>query len=211
MTVRLPSFSKTQCPNLRKITESPGLVLASGSPRRKTILTEIGLRFDIQISNIEEKHDAYLPSGELATDLARQKAMAVSHDGERVYLGCDTIVVFDGQLLNKPTDEKDALRILITLAGNTHSVFTGMALYDSRSNNYLSGCEESRVTFNSWDTDRLKEYISTGEPMDKAGAYGIQGMGRFLVDTVEGNIDNVIGLPLGILETLARKYWEMYV
>ncbi|MEZ5358676.1 MAG: nucleoside triphosphate pyrophosphatase [Candidatus Zixiibacteriota bacterium] len=210
MTVRLPSFSKIKCPQLNKIAESPGFVLASGSPRRKSILTELGLSFTIQVSHIEEIINLDFSPSDLAVDLARQKVLSVTHNGSKVYLGCDTIVVLGREILTKPTDEVDALRILRTLAGNTHSVFTGLALYDSKSKQCLTGYDESRVTFNPWDDDKLREYIATGEPMDKAGAYGIQGMGRFLVDTVEGNIDNVIGLPLGILEHLAGKYRETY-
>lgn len=211
MTVRLPSFSTMTCPELDRLARSPGLVLASGSPRRKTILTELGLMFDIQVSDIEENFDGDLPPDQTTIDLARRKALSVSHDGERAYLGCDTIVVYQGQILNKPMDKEDALRILTILSGQTHSVFTGLALFDSRDKRCLTGVDESRVTFNAWDSDRLREYIETGEPMDKAGAYGIQGMGRFLVDTVQGNIDTVIGLPLGVLEKLAQEYWEKYV
>lgn len=210
MTVRLPSFSKIKCPQLNQIAKSPGLVLASGSPRRKSILTELGLAFTIQVSNIEEVINPDLAPADLAVDLARQKVLSVSHNGGKVYLGCDTIVVLDSLVLTKPVDEADALQILRKLAGNTHSVFTGLALFDSRLPTCLTGYDESRVTFNNWGDEKLLEYIGTGEPMDKAGAYGIQGMGRFLVDTVEGNIDNVIGLPLGVLEHLAGKYRETY-
>ncbi len=210
MTVRLPSFSKMNCLQLSKIAEKTGFVLASGSPRRKTILEEIGISFDIQVSQLDEKIPPGLPPDEIAVDLARQKVLSVAHDSPKVYLGADTIVVYNNRILTKPTDQADALHILTTLSGNTHSVFTGLALYDSQSKTCLNGFEESKVTFNGWDEEKLVEYIATGEPMDKAGAYGIQGMGRFLVDSVQGNIDNVIGLPLGVLEQLADRYWEMY-
>jgi len=210
MTVRLPSFSKMKCPQLNKIAEKTGFVLASGSPRRKTILEELGISFNIQISQLDEKIPPGLSPSEIAVDLARQKVLSVSHDNPKVYLGADTIVVYDSQILTKPKDQTDALHILTTLSGNTHSVFTGLTLFDSKSETCFTGYEESRVTFNKWDEAKLTEYIATGEPMDKAGAYGIQGMGRFLVDSVKGNIDNVIGLPLCVLEKLAERYWEMY-
>lgn len=205
MTVRLPSFSKMNLPQLRELARHPGLVLASGSPRRRKILEEIGIDFEVVVPQIDEEDDGNGRPEELAVKLADRKVLSVDHDERRFYLGCDTIVVYDRKVLMKPRDEDDALRILTILSGRTHSVFTGLALYDSRSRQGLTGVEESRVKFNPWPEAKLREYIATGEPLDKAGAYGIQGMGRFLVDTVEGNIDNVIGLPLSTLEYLASQ------
>ncbi|MEE9441866.1 MAG: Maf family protein [candidate division Zixibacteria bacterium] len=211
MTVRLPSFSKTICPELRQLSKTVDLVLASGSPRRKQILTELGLIFSILPPEIKEKIDSAMIPEELAVDLACQKVLSLDHKSNRAYLSCDTIVVYQNQILTKPKDKNDALRILKILSGQTHSVFTGLALLDGRTENCYNGVEESLVTFNNWDDEKLLEYIATGEPMDKAGAYGIQGMGRFLVDTVKGNIDNVIGLPLVTLEKMAKRFMEPYV
>jgi septum formation protein len=162
------------------------------------------------IPTIIETINPNLKPAELSLDLARQKVESIQKDGKRAYLGCDTIVVLDDQILTKPVDEADAMRILMKLSGNKHSVFSGLALYDSRNDQYYMEVEESLVKFNQLEEADLVDYIATGEPLDKAGAYGIQGMGRFLVDSVEGNIDNVIGLPMGSLERLAIRFWEGY-
>lgn len=209
--VRLPSYSRTNLPNLRRLAEMVGLVLVSGSPRRKKILTDAGIPFEIVVPVVEEKLTPGLPPDRQAIDLARQKVMSVPKKKNKAYLGCDTIVVLEGEILTKPTDETDAERILKKLSGNRHSVFSGLALYDSRHEIWYEAFEESRVLFNHLDETDLAEYIATGEPLDKAGAYGIQGMGGFLVDSVQGNIDNVVGLPMGSLEQLAARYWERYV
>lgn len=203
MTVRLPSFSKMSLPNLRRLADNPGLVLVSGSPRRKQILTEAGLRFEIIVPSVDEHIRPELPPEMLVMDLAGQKVKSVEPDGRRAYLGCDTIVVLNGQVLTKPVDEEDAFRILRKLSGDCHSVFTGLTLLDSRRGRWHQMYEESRVCFNPLDEKAVRAYIATGEPLDKAGAYGIQGMGGFLVDSVEGNIDNVVGLPMTALERLA--------
>lgn len=207
MTVRLPSFSTMTLPNLRRLADRIGLVLVSGSPRRREILSQIGIPFEVIIPAIDESVSLDCPPAHLAAELARLKTDAIPKDGRRAYLGGDTIVVYDNHILNKPTDVADAMRMLTFLSGKTHSVFTGLALYDSARNLCHSGVEESRVTFNHLDEQMLARYIATGEPLDKAGAYGIQGMGRFLVDSIEGNIDNVIGLPMGELERIAEQFW----
>ena len=211
MTVRLPSFSRMTLPHLKRLADTIGLVLVSASPRRREILTEVGIRFEALVPPAVELVIPDLGSAQLAVELARRKAVSIPLDGRRVYLGCDTIVVYKDHILNKPIDVPDALRMLKILSGQTHSVFTGLALYDSRTARCHYGHEESRVRFNHLAEDELRRYIATGEPLDKAGAYGIQGMGRFLVDTVEGSIDNVVGLPMNELERLAGVLFETYV
>jgi len=203
MTVRLPSYSKMPLPNLRKLATSQEFTLTSGSPRRHAILTEAGIPFRVIVPGIKEKFAADLDHHDQAMSLAKQKVLSVAGDDHAVCLGCDTIVVYGDTLLAKPEDEADARRILTFLSGKTHSVITGLALRDCEDNTIYTGFEESRVTFNVLEANRIDDYIASGEPMDKAGAYGIQGMGRFLVDSVEGNIDNVVGLPMNELERLA--------
>lgn len=207
MTVRLPSFSTMTLPNLRRLADRVGLVLASASPRRRDILHQAGIPFEVVVPSADETVSPELAPERLAMALARRKAESVAKDGRRAYLGGDTIVVYDRHILNKPQDADDAMRMLTFLSGKTHSVFTGLALYDSVRDLCHCGVEESRVTFNRLDETTLAGYIATGEPLDKAGAYGIQGMGRFLVDSIEGNIDNVIGLPMGELERIAEQFW----
>jgi septum formation protein len=190
-------------PHLRRLADNPGLVLVSGSPRRKHILTEAGLRFEIIVPAVDEHIRPELPPEMQAMDLAGQKVKSIEPDGHRAYLGCDTLVVLNGEILTKPVDEDDAYRILNKLSGNCHSVFTGLVLFDSQHDRWHQMYEKSRVCFNRFDDEAVRAYIATGEPLDKAGAYGIQGMGGFLVDSVEGNIDNVVGLPMTALERLA--------
>ena len=211
MTVRLPSFSKMKLENLRRLADQHKFILASGSPRRKRILTEVGIPFKIIVPRIEEDDYRGLSPQQLAIDLARRKAESIAIDNRGAILGCDTIVALGDKLLNKPADADDARRILRTLSGKTHSVFTGLALYDSTRKKCHCGVEESRVMFHELEVEAIDRYIASGEPLDKAGAYGIQGIGGFLVDSIEGNIDNVIGLPLRELEHLAGKFLSEYV
>ncbi len=210
MTVRLPSFSKMNLPNLRRLADEIGLVLVSGSPRRKRILTEAGLTFDVVLPEADEQLRPELSPEQQAMDLAGRKVMSVRPRDRRAYLGCDTIVVVEGEIMTKPADADDAVRILKKLSGSDHTVISGLALYDPGHDRLHQTYEQSRVHFNDLDDDAVRRYIATGEPLDKAGAYGIQGMGAFLVDTVEGNVDNVIGLPMCALEQLATLFWKTY-
>ncbi len=189
---------------IRKLAARHGLVLGSRSPRRVELLTEMGIRFEQMVSTVDEQQ---LPGEDpfmYAERLAREKALWVSNrcDPRRVVLGCDTVVVLDGEIMDKPTSETDALETLLRLSGNTHTVATALALVRGRKV-LASGHEKTTVVFNAVSARRIEEYIRTGEPMDKAGAYGIQGMGAFLVDRIEGNLDTVIGLPRNLLDGLA--------
>jgi len=210
MTVRLPSFSKMKLPHLRGLAGESGLVLVSASPRRRKILTEAGVEFEITEPQADETIPPHLSPDRLVMELARRKVESAVKDNRRVYLACDTIVVLGNNILTKPDNETDALRILKLLSGHEHSVFSGLALFDSRHGRCFEDFEESRVRFNHVTEQQLLDYIATGEPLDKAGAYGIQGMGGFLVDSVEGNIDNVVGLPMQALERLAARLRESY-
>jgi septum formation protein len=210
MTVRLPSFSKMKLPHLRRLAGEIGLVLVSASPRRRKILTEAGVKFESMEPSADETIHTELSPDKLVMELAQRKVESAVKDNLRAYLACDTIVVLGNKILTKPDNEADALRILKLLAGQEHSVFSGLALFDSRHGQCFEDFEESRVRFNHVTEQQLLDYIATGEPLDKAGAYGIQGMGGFLVDSVEGNIDNVVGLPMQALERLAARLRELY-
>lgn len=210
MMVRLPSFSRMNLPHLKRLAETVGLALVSGSPRRQMILREARIPFDVIVPSVDESPLPGMAPEKVALSLARMKVDSVTRDGRRAYLGCDTIVVLENHILGKPLDDDDALRMLRLLSGRTHSVLTGLSLCDSRLERQFETVVESRVNFKVPTEAELRAYISSGEPRDKAGAYGIQGMGGILVDTVEGGIDNVVGLPIDALEELAGKYWEAY-
>jgi septum formation protein len=170
------------------------------------LLREAGVSFRQEVSHIVEQVMPDEDPFAFAQRIAREKAIAVASGcgEEEIVLGGDTIVVLGDQLLGKPVDAEDAIGILETLSGQQHTVGTALALA-SGSRMLASGIETTRVFFNKVSRDQITEYVASGEPLDKAGAYGIQGMGAFLVDRIEGNLDNVIGLPLTLLNHLARE------
>jgi septum formation protein len=196
----------TTNPYFRQLAQRYKIVLGSGSPRRVKLLTETGIPFR---QSIPDLHEAQLPGEEpfdYAMRLARDKALKVASTAapDELVIGCDTIVVLDGVVLEKPLDKSDAHRILATLSGKQHVVCTSLAMA-YRSEPLASDREYTKVYFNEVTGSQIDEYIETGEPMDKAGAYGIQGMGAFLVDSIEGNLDNVIGFPRTLLDLLSKE------
>lgn len=196
---------------LSLLAENFGIVLGSGSPRRVTLLKETGITFEQIIPDLEEDQLEGEPPYEYAERLARDKADLVAKkikDGQ-VVIGCDTIVVLDGKVLGKPVDENEAFQTLSILAGKQHTVCTALAIAD-HDKILASGYELTDVLFNEVTAEQIRQYIATGEPMDKAGAYGIQGMGAFLVDSLEGNLDTVIGFPRKLLESLAQQIMEYH-
>ena len=192
--------------SLRQLTTEFELVLGSRSPRRVRLLNEIDIPFRQVIPDLEED---CLPGEHpyvYARRLAEDKALLVAQRVEKhqLVLGCDTVVVLNGQILGKPANDEEAHRTLKTLAGNKHTVCTALA-FASKETILASGYELTSVFFNQVSDEQITQYIRSGEPHDKAGAYGIQGMGGFLVDRIEGNLDNVIGLPRSLLERLAEE------
>lgn len=172
------------------------LILASASPRRRWLLREAGFEFEIRVPDVDETPRADEEPGAMAERLARDKAGAVPCTG-RVVLGADTIVVLGDRSLGKPRDADDAVRMLSELAGNEHRVLTGWAL--RRGDSVRSGVEESRVRLRELDRAEIAAYVATGEPLDKAGAYAVQGgAGRF-VESIAGSRSNVIGLPIEVV------------
>lgn len=183
------------------------VILASSSPRRRELLTLIGLRHEVLPANVDE---TLLP-GEIpwayAERLARAKAQAVARPGF-VSIGSDTIVVVDGEVLGKPADAADAKQMLQRLSGRAHVVMTAIAVvFDGR---VTSDVVKVGVTFRSLRDDEIDDYIATGEPMDKAGSYGIQGFGATIVDGVDGDYFAVMGLPVNrmirLLESIGLEY-----
>ena len=183
------------------------VVLASQSPRRRELLALIGITHDVRPSSIDESHRPHEAPREYAERLAREKAE--SHgDADAVTIGSDTIVVVDGDILGKPTDENDAARMLRRLSGRRHIVITAVAVdYEGR---MVSDVEEVQVTFRPLTEHEIRRYIATGEPMDKAGAYGIQGFGATIVERVEGDYFAVMGLPLQRLTRLFEQLGLAY-
>ena len=183
-------------------------ILASASPRRKELFAELVKEFEVLPAKGEEKIDSrvqYTPA-RLVTELARQKAEEVASlplaTGKAV-LGADTVVAFEGEVLGKPKDEKDAERMLTLLSGKMHEVHTGVCvLYPLGEGRYEKRCSSvcTKVYFNTLTKEQIAAYIRTGSPMDKAGAYGIQDGG--LVERIEGSFSNVVGLPLEFCKEL---------
>ncbi len=192
--------------HLARLAQCHRFVLGSGSPRRQRLLKETGIPFEQIIPQLAESRLAGESPYPFARRLAECKALWVSEQAgpDAVVVGCDTIVVQGETVLGKPADPDEAFATLSSLVGLQHVVCTALAFVrDSR----LLELEHelTSVFFNRVTPERIREYIASGEPMDKAGAYGIQGMGAFLVDSLEGNLDNVIGLPRILLDDLARK------
>lgn len=189
------------------------IVLASASPRRKELLEQIGIEFEIAVSKGEEKYKSTVPE-EIVKELALGKAENVAADlvdarrdlvdarRDLVIIGADTIVVQDGEILGKPEDEEHAFRMLQSLRGREHQVYTGVALLEyteDGTKRVVSHAEETKVFVHAMEDEEIRRYISTGEPMDKAGAYGIQGRFAAYIDRIEGDYYNVVGLPVAYL------------
>lgn len=187
----------------------PPLVLASGSPRRAALLTMLGLDHEVLPTRVDERVlPGETPPGHVER-LARDKARAAADErpGALVLAG-DTVVVRDGQILGKPDDEDHAVAMLVSLAGRSHVVATGTALRGPRGES-RSRVDLAQVRFRDFGEDMARAYVATGEPMDKAGAYGIQGLGAALVSRVEGDYYTVVGLPVsGVVELLEELGWR---
>ncbi len=173
------------------------IILASGSPRRKELLEKAGLEFIVDPSSYEEELDSNLEPNELVKQLSLGKANDIASRHENaVIIGADTIIVFEGKILGKPKDENDARETLSRLSGQVHSVITGFTLIDTGTGKILSKSVETKVYFKELTPQEIDDYVKSGEPLDKAGSYAIQGLGAKLVDEIEGDFDNVVGLPI---------------
>jgi septum formation protein len=174
------------------------LILASGSPRRKDLLEGIGIRFEVIPSDVDESFFPQESPIEGVRRLAFEKAREVSASYNHYWtLGADTVVVIDGRILGKPAHRDEARIMLSSLAGRSHEVFTGYALINSDCiERSVTGFSRSEVFIREMDRQEIEEYVETGEPMDKAGAYAIQGIGSAIVQRVSGSYTNVVGLPL---------------
>jgi nucleoside triphosphate pyrophosphatase len=185
------------------------VVLASSSPRRRELLNLIGIAHEVRPANLDESMRPRETPRRHAERLARDKASAVAiRDPDLITIAADTIVVINRKVLGKPVDREDAARMLAMLSGREHTVITAVAV--SRGKKLRSAIEEVKVKFRRLREEEIEAYIATGEPMDKAGAYGIQGFGATIVERVEGDYFAVMGLPLVRLVGLMREVGVVY-
>ncbi len=212
------------------------MILASGSPRRRDLLEQAGLEFEVIVSDVEEIVTKTNPD-EVVLELSEQKCAAVANGfmqnvpsnlgnlidletGGILVVGADTVVSLDNKILGKPEDAKDALKMLMNLSGRVHEVYTGVTCKVLKYNSFTEGMlemdsfsffVETKVNMYPFDEYEALDYIATGEPMDKAGAYGIQGIGERLVESINGDYNNVVGLPLSrLMKELAEREYIVY-
>ena len=182
------------------------IILASQSPRRKELLERMGIRsFTVMDSGVDEHEEELLPTEELVCRLSERKAEAVAQRAPAgaVVIAADTVVSLGGAILGKPADKLEAFRMLSTLSGARHQVHTGVTVM--RDGEKQVEHETTDVTFRELSEEEIEHYLATGEPMDKAGAYGIQGYGALLVERIEGDYYNVMGLPVCRLGQMLRR------
>jgi septum formation protein len=196
-----------------KNAPAPRLVLASTSPRRRALLREAGILYEAAAPrNVTEDFLPDEPPDELARRHALAKARSVAADYPgRLVLGADTVVVLDGRVFGKPADEAEARAMLAALAGRTHVVHTGLARVDGASGREAAEVEATAVTMRPLSAEEIGRYVATGEPRDKAGAYAVQGRGSLLVERVDGDYFNVVGLPLHRLSRMLASFgYELF-
>jgi len=186
---------------------TPKIILASNSPRRKELLTRIGLSFTVAPADVDESvlpgesPEAY--AVRVALDKAR---IAAERAGEGIVIAADTIVVAGDAILGKPSGPADARRMLSVLSGRGHEVITGLAVVDAATGRFTVRTSATQVWFRELSDREIESYVATGEPLDKAGAYGIQERGALLVERIEGCYSNVVGLPLSLLGEMLREF-----
>ncbi len=187
-------------------------VLASASPRRRELLGNIGVKFDVLVSAADESVlERSIPADMLVKELALLKAMDIKDkvDKESYIISADTVVVYENKVLEKPKDAEDAKKMLKALSGKSHYVYTGVCVLQAKSGRAQCRAECTEVLFRELSEETIEKYVNTGEPMDKAGAYGIQGIGALLVRGIKGDYFNVVGLPLGLLNEIFKDEFNI--
>ena len=179
------------------------LILASASPRRKALLSLFGIPFTVRAADIDETMDPEKPPFNEVARVSRSKALAVSRGEEDVVIAADTIVVCQGKVLGKPHSEAEAAEMLRALSGRSHRVLTGVTVMGSEGT--MTHCEETEVYFRPLTEEEIQWYVGTGEPMDKAGAYGIQGYAAMFIEKIHGDYYNVMGLPVCRVGLMLRQ------
>ncbi len=187
------------------------IILGSASPRRRELMEQIGMKFEVVVSHKEEYYESVLPE-EIVKELSLMKAENVASELETrdmIVIGADTIVALEGEILGKPRDEEDAFYMLKHLQGKAHEVFTGVTILDFDENGVRqvsSHAVQTKVYVHDMDEEEIWRYIKSEEPMDKAGAYGIQGRFAAYIDKIEGDYYNVVGLPISyIYQQIKRR------
>lgn len=176
------------------------IILASASPRRKELLEKIGLKFEVEPSNYAEDMHSKLNPDELARAISLGKARAVaSKHKNAIVIAADTFIVFRGKIMGKPNTEAEARKMLMALRGKSHSVITGFTILDTEENKVLTKSVETVIHIKKLTPKEIDAYVKSKEPLDKAGAYAIQGLGSVIVERIEGDYFNVMGLPLSAL------------
>jgi septum formation protein len=188
------------------------IILASASPRRADLLKTVGVEFEVAPSQVQERPHADEAPPDYITRLARAKVIAVARKRESgLVIGADTIVVLDGRVLGKPRDEEDAEDMLRQLSGRWHAVMTGVALYDIATRREVADYDKTLVRFAHLTDREIEWYSRSGEPMDKAGGYAIQGQGALFIEEIAGNYFNVVGLPIPLVYRLARRLGYSFI
>ena len=186
------------------------IILASASPRRKEILQNTKLKFEIQKSEIEEAVFEEESPESMVVRLAYEKAFDVAQKNrEKLVIGADTIVVLGDEVLGKPKDEEEAFDMIQKLSNKTHRVITGISLINLKKGIVVNDYQVSYVTFKDLSEDSIKDYINTNESLDKAGGYGIQGYGALLVEAIQGDYFNIVGLPISKLSDLLKDHFDI--
>jgi septum formation protein len=183
------------------------IILASASPRRKELLEKIGLKFEVEPSNYAEDMHSKLNPDELARAISLGKARAVaSKHKNAIVIAADTFIVFRGKIMGKPNTEAKARKMLMTLKGKSHSVITGFTIMDTEENKVLTKSVETVIHIKKLTPKEIDAYVKSKEPLDKAGAYAIQGLGSVIVERIEGDYFNVMGLPLSALAESLKEF-----
>jgi septum formation protein len=189
------------------MSNQPELILASSSPRRQELLRSLNLDFRIQASDVDETFEPHMAPAKVVELLSSRKAEHVARQLDQgIVIGSDTIVVLEGVILGKPIHEEDAFRMLSLLQGHTHAVYSGVACLNAATGKKVIGHRMTLVTMKRLTANKIHSYIATGEPMDKAGSYAIQGIGATLVERIEGCYFNVVGLPLSLLTDQLEQF-----
>jgi len=176
------------------------IILASASPRRKDLLTQIGINFEIDPSHYQEEKHLNLEPHKLTKYLSLRKAKDVATRHKKsIIIAADTFVVFEGEIVNKPNSTEEARERLKKMSGRVHSVITGFTIIDTETNKMVSKSVETKIYFKNITLEEIDSYVASGESMDKGGGYAIQGLGGILIDKIEGDYYNVVGLPIAVL------------